>query len=297
VHMNMPYFTAFVQASVGAAAHLAQPVRKNPLDLVQIDNGDWSAGSDIGVGTLYIKHQSGSTEAGADGSDVAWSDTPPHANAKWLQIYTQPYGDKLQTDSRPTNSETIFYGVLASMTTNTTTFSCANNIRFSFLASAESNRIYTVKIHVDGDYTADSSEYTCVTNLRQLIASGGFVHLPALTNLTNGAVYGTCDISSWLIATNSSNFPLRLASIDNQQLDFEMAAQAGSTIIDTLEAKTNLIDAGSEWSPFMSFTNFVPPDAKDFDSGWQTLARDAELPLTNSDAMYFRFKRQWMSLE
>jgi hypothetical protein len=292
--LNLTYFTWFVKAAVGTIAHMAGPVRKIPFDLIQVDNGDWVAGSGTGVGTLYAKHQEGATETGADACDMAWSNAPANPNAQWLRIHTQPYAPQLQTDARPTNSGTIFYGTLSAVKTNSGSFTCTNRLRFTYLASPESNRVYTVRIHVHGTYAHNGSEFDCVTNLRQIVAGSGYVSLPGLVGLTNGAVYGTCDIGSCPIETDPTNFPMSIAAVTTGgSVSVAMPAQVGSRIVDIVEGSTNLPASVNAWTVVKVFTNYITPNAVNFESGWQELTPQVSSPLTTSDAVYLRFRRQW----
>ncbi len=193
-HVNLGYFTAFTRAAVGTVAHLAAPTGAVPFDVVEVVNSDWTPGSGIGAGVFYPKHVAGATENGLDPRDVTWSDAPTNANAKWLKIHTDPYGVELMTDSRPAASQTVFLGKLSVVDTTGLGVSCSNRLRFDFLTPPDSNRIYTVRIHVDGRYTQPAGDFDCVTNLPDVIASGGYVDLPNLSQVTNGVVYGTCEI-------------------------------------------------------------------------------------------------------
>jgi hypothetical protein len=292
VRMNLPYFYAFVRAGAGTVAHLAAPVERVPVDVLQVENGDWRSGVARGVGTLHIRHEPGAAEDGPDYHDVAWTNVTTSTNATWLKIHTEPYSALLQTDARPTNSETVFHALLTGVSTNGSAFSCTNRLRFRFLVNPESNRIYTAKIHVDARYAVGSNDFTCVTNVRQVIAGGGYVNLPALTNLTNGAVYGTLDIGERLVANDPTNFPLQWTAVGSASLGFEVAAQIGGTVVDVLEVSTNL-EGG--WLVFAGFTNYVPPDATNFDGGWQPLSRNTASPAPGSPDAYFRLRRNWLS--
>ena len=194
--LNMTYFTWFVRASVGTLAHLASPVQRIAFDTIQVDNSDWTPGSGISVGTFYLRHEPSATESGADGRDVPWLTAYANPNAKRLKIHTQPYGVPLQTDARPVNSKTVFAGILSAVNSNASPFVTSSRLRFSYLARPEADRLYTVRLHVAGKYLSPSTDYDCTTNLGQVIAGGGYVVLPNLVGLTNGAVYGTCEILS-----------------------------------------------------------------------------------------------------
>ncbi|MEI6781657.1 MAG: hypothetical protein WCQ21_12145, partial [Verrucomicrobiota bacterium] len=56
------------------------------------------------------------------------------------------------------------------------------------------NRVYTVRLHIDGRYTQPTGDFDCVTNLLAVIAGGGYVALPSLNQVSNGVIYGTCEI-------------------------------------------------------------------------------------------------------
>ncbi len=295
--MNMTYFTWYTKAVVGTAAHLANPVEPVSFDLIQVDNGDWVSGSGVGVGTLYVKHEEGATETGADAHDRSSTNAPFNPNYHWLGLFTTPYGERLGTDARPTNSDTIFYGTMMAVKTNAGSFSCATNrLRFTYLASPDSNRIYTVRVRVQTNYTRNGVGVFCVTNLRDLVAGSGFLSLPGLTNLTNGAVYGTCEISSRPIARDPTNYVFSLASVQGTNIGLSAPAQTGSRLVDVVELNTNLAEGGGTWLFLGAFTNYVTPDSNNFEAGWQPLDRAARLSFTNAPDVYFRFQRQWRPL-
>lgn len=287
--LNLPYFTAFTKASIGTVAHLAQIAGRVPFDVIQVDSSDWKPGSGIGVGTFYARHEPGATEAAADGRDVTWSSAPTNPYGRWLRIQTQPYGTALATDARPSGSETLFRGHLVAVTTGAAPFSCTNGLRFTHLSALESNRAYTVRVQVDARYASPSNAYVCVTNLRSLVAAGGYLPLPLLTNLTNGAVYGTLDIAPRLLAQDAASWGLAAASRTGDGLALDVATQVGFPVVDVLEYSTNL-PAVHGWQALGSYTGSVPPTAGNFESGWGTLA----WPATSRTPMaHVRVRRQW----
>ena len=291
--VNVTYFTDFVKAALGTTAQLAVPVRRSPFDLLQVDNGDWIAGSGLGVGTAYWRHEEGATEMGNDGRDIGWSNAPANPNAKWLKIHTAPYGVELMTDARPTNSQTIFHGILTGISSNNEPFSCTNRLRFSWIGNPESNRIYSVRVQVPPGYTAGSSEFNVVTNLRAVVDNGGYLDLPSLVNLTNGAVYGTCDVGCWLLATDPADFPLRMSFANQEQVGFGQTVQASAPVVDRLEASTNLTSLGG-WIEVGCVTNNLSPDAQNFELGRQEVFESISQPFSNAAAVYFRFQRRWL---
>ena len=290
-NINPTFYCDYVKAAIGTAAHLAWPVEQVDLDAIEIANGNWVYGSGVGIGTLYLRHLAGAQES-VDTFDVAWSNAPANPNANWLRIHTAPYSTILETDARPTNSASYYYGWLSAVSTNGQTFSSTSRLRFGFSVWPSSNRVYLAHVRVDDRYTVGSNSYEVVTNIRQVVEGGGYLDLPALTNLTNGAVYGTIDISPQFLDLGSSNTVLELVSINPTQLIFSMPAQAGTRIIDTVQAKTNLL-IPADWFVCGVFTNSPPPDLVGFTSGWQT----AEWPMssagiTNSSALYLRTLRR-----
>ncbi len=292
--LNMNYITWIVKAAVGTVAHLAGPVRRAAFDLIQVDNGDWVSGSGVGVGTFYAKHQEGATETGADVYDAAWSSSVTNPNSQWLKMDTAPYAASLQTDARPTNSGTIFCGTLSAVKTNAGSFNCTNRLRFTYLASPESNRLYSVRVHINGVYAFHGSNFDCVTNLRQVVEGSGYISLPGLVGLTNGAIYGTCDIGSCPVVTDPTNFPMSIVAVSGGFVGVSMPAQVGSRVIDSVEGCTNLA-AENGWVAAGAFTNYVPPNATNFDRGWQTLAPRVNSPFGTSDAVSLRFLRRWQT--
>jgi hypothetical protein len=247
-HLNMNYFTAYARAALGTVAHLAQPTGSVPFAAIEVVNSDWTPGSGIGAGVFYAKHEMEATESGLEPRDVAWSNAPPNPNSKWLKIYTDPYGVELMTDSRPVTSQTVFVGKLSVVDSIGTGVSCSNRLRFDFLAPPESNRVYTVRIHVDGRYIQPATDFDCVTNLQEVIASGGYVNLPTLNQASNGVVYGTCDIfcapSIALIQpTNNATF------VAPATIEFETSVLDFANSISRVEFYADAVQLGHDDTP------------------------------------------------
>ena len=294
-HCNMAYFTAFVKASVGTVAHLANPAGRAPFDVLEVAYSDWAPGSGIGAGVCYARHEAGATESGADGLDQPWSGAYTNPNPAWLKIHTAPYASDLRIDSRPTNSETIFRGKLSVVATNGAAISCTNRLRFAFLTSPESNRIYTANIHVDAQYAAQSNDFNVVTNVRDVVAGGGYVNLPNLVQASNGVVYGSCDIGARFLDMAASNCPLSIALDGGQNVALAAPAQVGAHSVDDVEINTNLLVLDG-WRLWSSYTNDVIPDATNFESGWSALTRTLSgSSMTNSPAYYLRYQRRWLA--
>jgi hypothetical protein len=100
----------------------------------------------------------------------------------------------------------------------------------------------------------------CVTNLHEVVATGGFLDLPPLVQVPDGAIYGTCDIAARLLNQDAANCRLRVASMDSPSIVLSSTAQMGDHIIDDLEFCTNLDPAywyaqpaATLWMPTLAF--------------------------------------------
>ena len=135
----------------------------------------------------------------------------------------------------------------------------------------------------------------CVTNLHEVIAGGGFIEVPDLNSVPNGAVYGTCDLAVRFLNTSSANCQLWVSSLDDRSMVLLASAQLGTRIVDDLEVSTRL-GSSAEWKFLKSYTNYVSPDAAHFEAGWTELEREFDSSLLPaSGAHFFRLKRTWIS--
>lgn len=293
-NLNMPYYTAFVKACLGTVAHLAGVAGTAPFNLIQVANSDWSPGSGTAPGMLYAGHEAGATESGADPHDVAWSNAP--AEPQGLVIKTQPYGVALARDARPLDSETLFRAELVAADATGLGVTCTNRLRFTFLAPPEIDRIYTLRVHVDGQYTADTNDFDHVGNLRDIVGESGTGHLnlPALSGVSSGTVYGTCDIGARHLDMEVSNTMLAI-SFTGKVFRLSAQAQVGARVVDRVEVGTNLTEDAGAWVFLDSFTNRVTPDATNFENGWDHLSFELDTSSNPSaPATFFRVKRTWL---
>lgn len=294
-HMNLPYFTAFTRASVGTVAHLARVTEARPFDAVRVVSGDWRATNrNFGATLLHARHEPGAGE-GTDAADVTWAAAPLNTNDQWLKIATRPSADELAQDCRGADSETLFRAALSSGSKVDGTFACTNTLRFFFLAPPDTNRLYTIRVTVAGAYTADSNAFLCVTNGRDLARGGGFISLPALRNLTNGAVYGTCDIGTRFQDYSATGIVVRPALAGGTSLTLRATAQSGACVIDDVEVSTNLL-MENPWKSLALFTNSMTPAADNFESGWGEIRLPADDPLGDEPgSVFLRIRRRWLS--
>ena len=147
---------------------------------------------------LYLQHISGGLE-GADSNDSTLPVSPPGSKTSWLKCYTSPYVTPLSTDSRPTNSQTLFSSSLAVTNTLGTSVSTTNRIRFLF-DLIDNSRLYLSKVHVSPSWTTNGLSFDSITN----ISNGPTIIIPGgITNVPNGGVYGTVDVSC--LFTNQPN--------------------------------------------------------------------------------------------
>ena len=292
--LNLPFFAHATKALVGAAAHLARPVQRLTFDSIRIQNGAFLAATNVGVGTFVARHESGAAE-GFDARDAAAAAMATNPNAAWLKIYTDPYATNLAVDARPTNSETIFRGKLAVVKTNAGNLTCTNRLKFEFAAGTDTNCAYVVRVTVDSNAAPNRTAFECTTNLNQIVAGGGFLALPGLSNVANGTVYGTCEISRRFVARASSNLVLRLPQISASDVTLSRPCQLGVRVADSVEYTTNLFPA-APWLPLASFTNEPVPDAAGFEDGWTTAETNLDVSGSgDSPALYFRVKRRWLA--
>jgi len=120
------------------------------------------------------------------------------------------------------------------------------------------------------------------------------VSLPSLSQVPDGAVYGTCDLAPRFLDTDPANCILRLASMSDGLIVLMARAQLGTRIVDELEVSTEL-GSSTAWTPLKSYTNYVSPDAAHFEAGWTELAREFDSSLLPaSGAHFFRLKRAWI---
>ena len=294
VRLNMPFFTHSAKAVAGTAAHLAGPVQRRPFDAIEVRNGAFLAATNIGVGSFVARHEAGAAE-NSDALDAASSSMATNPNAAWLNIHTEPYATALASDARPTNSETIFRGKLTAIKTTAGNLTCTNRLHFRFASPPATNGAYFVKVTVDSNATPGRTAFECTTNLQQVIANGGFIPLPGLSNVPNGTVYGTCEISRRFFAEASSNLVLQMPLVVSNGATLRLPCQPGFRVEDSVETTTNLFPP-APWLTLAVFTNDPPPDAASFEEGWKPV--DVALDtsgISNSPSRYFRIERRWLA--
>lgn len=294
-HVNLRYFTAFAQAACGTAAHLALPVTQTAIDILEVVNSDWTPGSGIGAGVFCAQLAAGATESGADTHDLPCPDVVPELFPQWLRIHTDPYGVALQTDARPADHDTLFAIELTAVDTTGAGIACSNRLRFDFIAPPASDRIFTLRVHVHGDYTQDGRDFVCVTNLAQVVGSSGFVDLPNLDRVGDGVAYGLCEIAARQLDAGASACTLRIAAADATAIALDTDVQVGAHSIDALEVSATL-GPGQTWLGLASYTNHTAPDLDSFDAGWTRVTRTIDRAALPASAQhYFRLRRTWTS--
>jgi hypothetical protein len=287
--MNMRYYTAAVRAAVASAAHLAHPVSPVPVDVVETVAGNWAPSNGIGSGIFISRHLPEAREDALDPFDLAVTNTFT-PDPTWFKATTQPDGVELATDARPTNSESVFLVNLSVVTGGTNTLSSTNRLRFDFLAPPAPDRTYTARITIP--QPAPGADFLCVTNVRQVVAQGGYVVLPTLQAFPGGT-YGTCELATRFVDTTRAGCRLRVTGQQGALLLLATDAQVGARVVDDIEVSSTLDTAS--WVFLASFTNDVAPDPNSFDRGWQELARPVDLSsLTTSGTRFFRLRRNWL---
>ena len=292
--LNLPFFTHATKAVAGTAAHLARPVQRLTFDAIRIQNGAFLATTNVGVGSFVARHEAGAAE-GFDPRDAAAAAMATNPNAAWLKISTAPYATNLAVDARPADSETIFRGQLAVVKTSAGNLTCTNRLKFEFAGGTDTDCAYLVKVTVDSNAAPGRTAFACTTNLNSLVAGGGYLSLPGLSNVANGTVYGTCEISRRFVSRAASNVVFRLPQIASTGAVLSLPCQLGVRVADSVEYATNLFPA-APWVPLAVFTNEPGPDAAGFESGWTSVDRNLDVSGTGAyPVRYFRFKRRWLA--
>jgi hypothetical protein len=284
--LKWSYYARFVQAAIGTVAHLAVPVDLAPFDAVRVVSGPFLATSTVGHGTFVARHQSGALEGG-DRCDAGWSNAPVIPLTNRLALMSRPGGTNLYMDARPTNSETIFFANLVSVQTNTS-LTTTNRLRFDFVGGADTNGAYLVRVVVTGQYVVGGATYTCVTNLRDLVSAGGFLAVPASLQVTNRAVYGSCEIRRLGVQREPE---LAWDSNDPSDPLLRVEGPPGIQVADAVEWSDTL----TNWTALATLTNRIAANTTNFSSGENPLYPSTPAPPPDGQPRFFRLRRRWIS--
>jgi hypothetical protein len=227
---------------------------KSLADELEIQNVSWTSG--VGSSIMNIEHDSGAQESGPDGFDSEWQYEPQNPNTKWLKIATNIYGEDLIRDARPLTSETIFNAKLGAVDNVVGGVTSTNSLQFNFLIKDAdfSNRVYTAKIHCDGTYTPSGNPFDWTGNITNNMTVG----LPGITNVPNGTVYGTVDVSCRFL-TNA--IPTSISK-NGTNATLEAKVQPGATA--TPQYRGDL--TSGTWSNLDSFAQYANVDSNNFNS-------------------------------
>ncbi len=262
--------------------------------VLEVANSDWSVTSGIGGSVLVTRHLPGADELGPEALDFALTNAGPNPNPRWLKVATVPYGIELAVDSRPALSESVFTAGLVAAADEGLIVTCSNRLRFDFLSPPAPDRVYLARVQVSEAFTPDHAPFLCITNLRDVVARGGYVRLPGVTNAGPGVQYGTCEIAPRFLDTTPTACPLAVASVTGSNLVFATRAQAGTRIRDDIEFTTQL--AATNWSALGSFELTTGLDQTSFETGWQPVEWAVDLSvLPPSPHYFFRLKRTWLA--
>jgi leucyl aminopeptidase len=290
------HYVRFVQACLATVAELARPAGRVAFDAVEIATAAGAPAEAVGASQCSVRHEAGATESGTDGRDATWASQPANTNARSLAATTAPYGTALARDARPPDSQTPYAIRLSAANSAAGGFACTNRLRFDFLAPPDSNRTYLVRVHLDGRYTADSADYNAVADLRTVANAGGWLALPPLARLSNGVVYGSCDVAARIVDRTSSNCVLTGLASGRTQATVRVRAQLGTRVRDVVEGCVTNLAATNAWAQWGVLTNDVGVDLASFDAGFRDLSLAVTLPApTNAPARHFRVRRSWLA--
>lgn len=285
-NLNWAYFARCVKAGVAAAAHLAGPVDRAPYDAIRIVSGPFATTSTVGHGTFVASHRSGALE-GDDAWDANATNAPAVYMTNRMVVRSRPGATNLYRDARPADSETIFLANLVAVHTNAT-LTTTNRLRFDFIGGADTNAAYVVRVAVSGSNLVGGASFTCVTNLRDLVAAGGFLAVPAAVQATNGAVYGTCEIRK-LGVERAAALIWDMTDPSNAVLYVE--GPPGIRAADTVEWS----DTFTNWTALAAATNRAAVDGAGFDSGEAPVSLGLPNPPPAGTPRFYRLRRRWLS--
>ena len=270
---------------MGTTVQLAGFAGEADFDAIEVGLADWQHAS-TGAGAVTFRHQAGALD-GLDAFDVASTNAPAGTNAIRFRVASPVGGGELGLDVRPPESTGICTARLVALGP-APAFDAAPQLRFAHWGTLATQRLYGVRITLDAVY-AGGATWRCVTNLRELVRQGGELSIPALTNLTNGAVFGTVELSVASLRTDAAALASGIARDTNGSPVLTMPAQAGAAEIDRIEYTTNLLAAA--WQFASVATNAQAFDDETFGGSAVSVAR--HLPDTNGGARVYRVLRTW----
>ena len=249
-------------------------------------SGPFVTASTVGHGTFVARHQAGAAE-GDDRCDAGWSNAPVIPLTNRLALMSRPGGTNLFMDARPDDSETIFFANLVSVQTNAS-LTTTNRLRFDFIGGADTNGVYLVRVAVTGQYLVGGASFTCVTNLRELVAAGGFLAVPSSLQVTSGAVYGSCEIRR-LGVQREPQLALNTAVPTNPVLRVE--GPPGIHVADTVEWSGTL----TNWTAMAAVTSHIAVGQCEVRQRRESVvSRHPGLP-ADGQPRFYRLRRRWIS--
>lgn len=285
--INWPYFTSCVRAGVGTVAHLAGPLGRRSFDAVRVVSGPFATNSVVGHGTFIARHLEGATEAD-DPGDVPDTGAPVGPFTSRLDLFSRPADSNLWVDARPASSETIYFASLRAMHTDAL-LTTTNRLRFDFVGVPDFDAAYLVRVAVAGQYLSNGIDHACVTNLRDVVAAGGFMDLPSSLRVTNGAIYGSCEIRR-LRVSRKPQLAWEPSGVPAEPL-LRVQGPPGLHVVDALEWSNTL----TNWTTWATVTNRVAADDLGFDTGEHPLYPETLNPPSDGTPRFYRLRRQWLS--
>lgn len=185
----------WIGAAALAGSLLVPSVAKGGEDRIKITNSAVDT-TIVKSGYMLNEHAPPFAEF-EDIYDTPWSTGPPlfETYDQWLKIESSPYEVSLQDDGRPLESESQFINKLSVVDKTGINISHTNKLSF-WAYSLDSTRHYTAKIHLEGTYTPNGTNFDKLINIRETLSNDGkSLNLPGITNVPDGAVYGTVDVN------------------------------------------------------------------------------------------------------
>jgi hypothetical protein len=286
-HVNWPYFTSCVRAGIATIAHLAGPLDRRSFDAIRVVSGPFATNSLVGHGTFIARHMDGATESD-DPGDIPDTGAPVGPFTSRLDLFSRPADSNLWVDARPAASETIYFASLRATHTEAM-LTTTNRLRFDFVGVPDPDAAYLVRLAVAGQYLSSGIDHACVTNLRDVVAAGGFMDIPSSLRVTNGAIYGSCEVRR-LRVSRKPQLAWDPSGVAGEPL-LRIQGPPGLHVVDALEWSSTL----TNWTAWATVTNRVAVDDLGFDSGERPLYPETPAPPPDETPRFYRLRRQWLS--
>lgn len=184
--------------------------------------------------------------------------TAPPTTLPKLQPVTSPYGTTLYGDYHGLNDDSLFSVKLIGNSSGASINTTTNRVRFTFLESKDTNRVYLAKLDRFAQNNSSGQDIILFTNIVDSITAGGgtygYFNLPGIQNLVNGGQYGSLEVSDEFInKTNitSKNIPVQIDLTAKQFSGLNYAVADTSKLNGSVEVANGI----ATYTPAIGYTN------------------------------------------